>query len=158
MTPAELKTLRESLGLTLNWMAEQTGVKLRSVQYWESGERSVPDDIAQMLYSIDEALEQMVTGSRDQVRAMVEEDGAPNGIDLIRYKTDKDLHKYHPNLAPLPATTHATMLARLRREFLRMGIETRIVYLDSEAYEAWRKACGLDDSERTRVQWSSSLD
>jgi len=33
MTPAELKTLRESLGLSAQWLADRAGVLQRSVQH-----------------------------------------------------------------------------------------------------------------------------
>ena len=37
MTSAELKTLRESLGLPVQWLAERANVQRRSVEYWEAG-------------------------------------------------------------------------------------------------------------------------
>ncbi len=47
MTPAELKTLRESsLGLSAQWLADRAGVLQRSVQYWEAGRSRVPEDVA----------------------------------------------------------------------------------------------------------------
>ena len=53
MTPAELKTIRESLGLTVQWLADRAGVKLRTVQYWESGRSGVPADVSELLLRID---------------------------------------------------------------------------------------------------------
>ena len=41
MTSAELKTTRESLGLTADWLAKKAGVQLRTVRYWESGRNAV---------------------------------------------------------------------------------------------------------------------
>ena len=35
MTPAENKALRESMGLTLKWLAERWGVTVQSVKRWE---------------------------------------------------------------------------------------------------------------------------
>jgi DNA-binding transcriptional regulator YiaG len=60
MTPAELKTMRESLGLSINWLAERAGVSPRSAQYWESGERSVPSDVEELLIDIDLMMEKIV--------------------------------------------------------------------------------------------------
>ena len=37
VTPAELKTTREALGLSSEWVAEVGGVTVRSVRHWESG-------------------------------------------------------------------------------------------------------------------------
>ena len=41
MTPAENKSLRESMGLTLQWLADRWGVTLQSVKRWENG-RTLP--------------------------------------------------------------------------------------------------------------------
>lgn len=46
VTPAELKTTREALGLSSEWVAEVGGVTVRSVRHWESGNGVVPDDVA----------------------------------------------------------------------------------------------------------------
>lgn len=53
MTPAELKTLRESLGLPVQWLAERANVQRRSVEYWEAGRSKVPDDVAELMLQID---------------------------------------------------------------------------------------------------------
>ena len=45
MTPAENKALRESMGLTLKWLAERWGVTVQSVKRWE-GSRTPPPQIA----------------------------------------------------------------------------------------------------------------
>ncbi len=53
MTPAELKTLRETLGLSAQWLADRAGVLQRSVQYWEAGRSRLPDDVAELILRID---------------------------------------------------------------------------------------------------------
>ena len=45
MTPAENKALRESMGLTLKWLANRWGVTVQSVKRWE-GSRTPPPQIA----------------------------------------------------------------------------------------------------------------
>lgn len=52
MTPAEFKTIRESLGLTAQWIAENAGVKLRTAQYWEAGRMAVPVDVEQVCWTV----------------------------------------------------------------------------------------------------------
>lgn len=155
MTPAELKTIRESLGLSINWIAEQFNVSIRSAQYWESGERSVPADVSEMLESLDRLIDEYVDDTVDLVQELIDSGERPNQVNLIRYRTDKDLQKYLPDMAAFPATTHAAMLYRIRKELSYIDIKTRIVYLDSADYEAWRSACSLENSEQTRSQWAS---
>ena len=46
MTPAENKALRESMGLTLKWLAIRWGVTVQSVKRWE-GSRTPPPQVRQ---------------------------------------------------------------------------------------------------------------
>ena len=49
MTPAELRTARERLGLSRAGLAQRLEVKTRTVKAWEVGERNVPAWHARML-------------------------------------------------------------------------------------------------------------
>ena len=48
-TPADLRAWREAEGLTQERAAKLAGVELRGWQRWESGERSVPQWLADVL-------------------------------------------------------------------------------------------------------------
>ncbi|MDD3757721.1 MAG: DUF1870 family protein [Advenella sp.] len=154
MTPAEMKTIRESLGLSAQWVANQAGVKLRTVQYWESGRNAVPDDVAQMLIGIDGQLWGIVAQAVDQIRQAADEAGAlPEQLDLIRYRKDEDLWHFQPEFSPLPATCHAMLLSRLIREIEPLKIPVRIIYMQSEKYILWLD--GQADSADLRAEWAS---
>lgn len=46
MTPAELKSIRQSLGLSAEAFAKLVRAKSgRTVRYWESGERDIPGSV-----------------------------------------------------------------------------------------------------------------
>ncbi len=49
MTPAEFLACRTALGLTQGALASTLGVGRRAVQYWESGEREVPEPVARLM-------------------------------------------------------------------------------------------------------------
>ena len=115
MTPAELKTLREACGLPQSWLAHQAQVNERTVRYWESGKSSVPDDVAALITSIDVTLDTAATGALDQAHALATALGAPQAIDLYRYSADEELWAARPDMAGLPVTCHAALLARARR-------------------------------------------
>lgn len=53
MSPADFKATRESLHLSLDWLADRWRVHRQSVQRWEKGERPVPDGIAQDLRDLE---------------------------------------------------------------------------------------------------------
>lgn len=48
ITPTELKAMRQGLGLTVKEAAELAAIDVskRSFQYWETGDRNIPDDVS----------------------------------------------------------------------------------------------------------------
>ena len=152
---AHLKTLRESLGLTAQWVADQAGVRLRSVQYWESGRSKVPDDVCHMLKNIDDSLNNSVKSAVEHINEVKAETGTCPEIVLIRYRTDEDLWQFREDMRPLPTTTHAEMLARMNRELAKINVQTQIVYMDANAYLTWLG--DRVDDEAARSEWALSL-
>lgn len=129
MTPAELKTLRESLGLSAQWLADRSGVLQRSVQYWEAGRSRVPDDVAELILRIDA---QFAEATR-QALAVVDEQTAAQGhppetVRLYRYRDDAELWQARPDMRGLPVTAHAALLARVRSALLARGQAVAIEY------------------------------
>lgn len=49
MTPAELRTILDSLGLTQAGAAAVLGVSERAVRSWASGFRNIPEPVAKLL-------------------------------------------------------------------------------------------------------------
>ena len=128
MTPAELKTLRESLSLPAQWVANQANVRLRTVQYWEAGRTAVPKDVADMLRDVDARIDQMALEALDAYR-----DAGP--VTLYRYSSDSELWENKPDLFPWPAATHAVMLARLTKMLSGAGVASTIQYHAAENKE-----------------------
>lgn len=129
MTPAELKTIRESLGLTAQWLADRAGVQLRTVQYWEAGRTRVPDDVAEIITRIDAQF----TEATRQALAVVDEKTAKQGrppetVTLYRYRDDAALWEARPDMAGLPVTAHAALLARVRLALIERGQPVTIDY------------------------------
>ncbi|WP_371441415.1 helix-turn-helix domain-containing protein, partial [Oligella sp. HMSC09E12] len=49
-----MKDLRESLGLSIEWVAEQTGMSANSIKNIESGAKKAPQSIMNFLKQIDD--------------------------------------------------------------------------------------------------------
>lgn len=64
MTPAELKSRREALGLPVRWLAERWGVSTVTVQRWER-DRAVPTELADDLRGIELAADDLARGLAD---------------------------------------------------------------------------------------------
>lgn len=155
MTSAEFKTMRESLGLTIPWVADNAGVKLRTVQYWEAGRMSVPADVVNMLDHIDQRLNISVAQAIAYIDEMTIQHGTPVEITLVRYRNDTDLWRFRPDMKPLPATTHAAMLSRLRRVLWSKSIPSVIEFMDPNEYREW--LAGRPDTEAKRAAWAATL-
>lgn len=129
MTGAELKTLRESLGLTAQWVADQSKVRLRTAQYWEAGKNRVPEDVSALIARVEYKTRTMVTNALAQVDEVARaQGGEPEAVDLRRYASDAELWRKHPDCRPLPATWHAATLARIVRALQARGIKSVIEY------------------------------
>ena len=49
MTPSELTSARNILGLTQGALATALGASRRAVQFWEAGERAIPELVARVI-------------------------------------------------------------------------------------------------------------
>lgn len=153
MSPAELKTLREAVGLSVPDLAALASVQERSVRYWESGRSQVPEDVAAMVLGIDAQLDALAAQTLAFVRDVVKTQGLPEDITLLRYRENADLWHFRPDFKPLPTTTHGALLARCRAALADLHVKTRIVYMEPQAYGQWLE--GRVDSEVLRSEWAA---
>ena len=49
MTPADFRATRTALGMTQGALASALGVDRRTVQFWEAGDRAVPETVARIM-------------------------------------------------------------------------------------------------------------
>ncbi len=53
MSPAELRMVREYLGVSAEWLADRLGVALRTVRRWEHGQSAVPDGVREQVEELE---------------------------------------------------------------------------------------------------------
>ena len=152
MSGAELKTLREALGLPVSWLADRAGVRERTANYWESGKSQIPEDVAKLVTDLDKAFDERVSLA---VRDYGKYGAQDPEIVLVRYRTDEDLRRYMPEFADLPATCHAALLNRAKKALEQAGASVRIVYMQPDAYQAWLGT--RTDAPPLRAAWAASL-
>lgn len=129
MTPAELKTIRESLGLPVQWLAERANVQRRTVEYWEAGRSPVPADVAALILQIDAQFAEATRQSLAVVDEQTEKQGQPpETVRLYRYRDDAALWAARPDMRGLPVTAHAALLARVRLALQDRGQAAEIEY------------------------------
>lgn len=152
-----MKELRESLGLSVEWVAEQTGLSINEIQQIESGAKKAPQSVMNFLKQIDDVINQSVNQAAEQIAEAERLTGAlPEQLDLVRYNNDADLWRYQPEFKPLPATCHAALINRLINKIKPLGIPIHLVWLRPEEYETWLD--GRPDSSEMRAMWASEQD
>lgn len=159
MNGATLKTLREALCLPVSWLAAVCGVQERTVRYWEAGTVPVPQDVSDQV----EQLEMLAVMLTDQVVSSIRQQVAQHGdpgepIRLVRYAEAEDVARFQPELATLPPTFHAAILARIRWALEPDGLVVEAHNLNVPAYMAWLKATNQEESPAMRAQFIASDD
>jgi hypothetical protein len=115
MTAADLKVVREWLGLPTRWLAEHLGVQERAVHRWEAGVSPIPDGVRLAV----ERLEQQTAAF---VGAAVDALGDARDPGMLTYRTDDDYRAHHPQ-QPWPASWHRAVVARVAHEVPGMAID-----------------------------------
>ena len=154
MTPAELKTMREAIGLSVPDLAAfANNVQERTVRYWESGRNQVPNDVDTLVMGISQLLDARANELAEGIRELIKQNGPLEGpFVLIRYKENADLWHFEPRWKSLPTAAHGAFLTRCRVALADLGVATRIVYMDPPAYFQWLN--GRQDSAVMRINWA----
>lgn len=158
LTGAELQTLREACNLTREELGELAGVAARTIKHWESGRAGVPADVADVVARLDATIRRAADQGADAIRQAMRHHGGtvPADVVLMRYRTPGDLARYRPDMAGAPAGAHGAIVARLRAQALALGVAAvRVVWMDPDAYEAWRAQRQQPDTEATRATWAA---
>lgn len=158
MTGAEFRTLRDALGLNVDTCCRLFAVADRTVRRWDTGRLPVPEGVARQLLQLDASFDEGAAQSVSMLDHLLEETPVPPGIEpqltLVRYRTDADLARYHPDLGRLGTLSHGMIIDRAARLIrARYGWAPRIVWLDPESYDAWRGR--RPDSEALRAAWAA---
>jgi hypothetical protein len=69
MSDAELRMVREFLGITAEWLADHLGVALRTVRRWEHGTSPVPDGVRVQVEALEEVAARQVGELVDRLAA-----------------------------------------------------------------------------------------
>jgi DNA-binding XRE family transcriptional regulator len=156
LTGAELQTLREACGLSREELGHLADVHARTIKHWENGRAGVPSDVAALVQRLDDTLH---TAAQHAIATYTGAAAPPAGVVLLRYANAEDLHRYRPDLVNLPASVHGAIVGRVRAGLRHLpgfeGQPVRVVWLEPQAYDAWRQAAQLPDSEAARTAWAT---
>jgi len=114
MTPAELKVVREYLGLSSAALAKYLGVSDRTVRHWEEGKYPIPDGVRLEIEKLEAYTAEFVAGVVEKLMDI------PDPV-VVTYRNDEEYHAAHPEI-PLPASWHRAVIARVAQEVPGLSI------------------------------------
>jgi transcriptional regulator with XRE-family HTH domain len=114
MTDAEMRVVREYLGLTPEWLADHLGVSARTVRHWEAGKYAIPDGVRLEVEDLEARTSEFVAGVIDKLMDLPDP-------GVITYRTDAEYHAAHPEI-PFPASWHRAVIARVAQEVPALAI------------------------------------
>lgn len=114
MTPAELRVVREYLGLSPEWLASHLAVSARTVRHWEAGKYAIPDGVRLAVEELEETTGRYVGAVVDQLMDL------PDPA-VVTYRTDDEYRAADPD-SPFPASWHRAAVARVAQEVTGLSI------------------------------------
>lgn len=127
MHPAEFKTLRESLGLTISTLVKVIDVDERTLRKWESGKKQPPQGVVDTLEGFDALVNKTVVEIFDKHQESMK-NGGQQGVVLERFVEAEDMAAAYPAFAALPTMTFGVVLFRVRQKFIDLGTPVSIIY------------------------------
>lgn len=115
MTAAELRVVREFLGLTPEWLAEHLNVTGRTVRHWERSKYHIPDGVRLEIEDLEYRTGTFVSGVIEQLMDL------PDPA-VVTYRSDAEYHAAHPDV-PFPASWHRAVVARVAQEVPGLSID-----------------------------------
>ena len=127
MHPAEFKTLREAVGLSISTLVKVIDVDERTIRKWESGKKQPPQGVVDSL----EGIEGLINKTAANIFAQHQEsmkNGGQQGVILERFIEVEDLVAAYPEFEGLPIMSFGVALFRVRQKFIDLGVPVSIIY------------------------------
>lgn len=115
MTGAELRVIREYLGLTGDWLAQHLQVNPRTVRSWEQGRDPIPDGVRLEVEHMEAVTAEFVGAIVAQLLDI------PDPLVVV-YRSDVEYQAAHPE-QPWPASWHRAVIARVAHEVPALRID-----------------------------------
>ncbi|MFF5265142.1 DUF1870 family protein [Actinomadura viridis] len=114
MTDAELRVVREYLGLTPETLAAHLKVTPRTVRHWEAGKYPIPDGVRLEIEDLKARTAQYIGMVVDKLMDMPDP-------TVATYRTDAEYKAADP-ASPFPAAWHRAVIARVAQEVPGLSI------------------------------------
>lgn len=108
MTDAELRMVREFLGLPLDWLAAHLGVEVLTLRSWEDGHEPIPDGARLAILELEISTARVVTYEIQQLLDASE-------VEAVTFRSDAEYRAAFPDVF-VPASWHRAVVARVSQE------------------------------------------
>ena len=116
MTSAELRVVREYLGLSVGSLANLLVLDEEAVSKWEAGREAIPDEVAQ-------EIEQLEAHYADCVSKAIERLNDARDVRVFTFSSDADFWRFHPDMTGISASSDRMLVARAKSEVFGLAIE-----------------------------------
>ncbi len=123
MHPAEFKTLREALGLSISTLVKVIDVDERTLRKWESGKKKLPQGVIDSLVAVNTLVDNTAKQLLQDTQKI-----AQDNITLYRFIDEEDLLNAHPEFEGLPMSTYGVVLFRVKQKLMDLGLTASIEY------------------------------
>ena len=118
MSDAELRMVREYLGLSGEALAALLGVADRTVRRWEAGTHTIPTWARQQIEALEDAAAELVEATVVALHDHLD----PSEVALVLYRSDAHYWAAHPAMRPHPASWHRAINARVAQEIPGLAV------------------------------------
>ncbi len=154
MNASKFKTIREALGLSAKWIAEQANVQIRTALYWESGRIKIPDDVIEIVKRTEDMIDNNVRHTISIYDQAISKHKTIDTVVLLRYRNDEDLWFFKKEMQPWPNSTHGALIFQTYKALKSIGAHADIVFMEKDQYLEWLNS--RKDSESLRSEWASN--
>lgn len=128
ITAAELRVIREGLGLSSGDLAAFLRIDRRTITRWEAGDTSqpgalIPPAVAERINRLQAETTQLIDGEINR-RSTRPDAEAP----LVTFRNDAQFWEHHPERRPLPASWHRALCYRIAES----GAARTVIYADQQ--------------------------
>lgn len=113
MDPAELRVVREYLGLPGEWLSDRLGVQGRTFRRWEAGTSLIPDGVRVEIEAIE-------ADTAARVNAAVDDLAGRADPAVVVYRTDEEFQE--ATGLDYPASWHRALVGRVAEDVPRLVI------------------------------------
>ena len=142
----DLNVIKRGLGLSVQNLADVTGLAKRTIQAQLSGENPVSTRIVAAVHNLEQVLDEIVDA---ELAIHLAEPSSGRPVFLVRYSNPEEANWSGNESNQLRFLLQDAALTRIRRRLIQEGFQVRIIRFDSRSWNEFRQ--GLTDADHKTI-------